>query len=246
MTRSFPISMIALALYLGIAMAPGLSTGASLELTGPPGTLISIDDEIIGTLPLAEPIKIRTGDHTLVASLQGAELFERNVSVHKSNEQLTIHVRLSPMSRRSAVLSSLVLAGSGQRYEGHSKMGWGLTLAEVGGLAFALISDSQVQNHKNDYLLAQDVYNNAITQTDIDAARVDMQTIFDDMDSAVSQRDAALMIAVGAVAVSVIDAFVRFPALDAGLDLNTVGPFETASASTTPDPGFHVALSWGF
>ena len=246
MTRSIPISMIALALCLGITMAPDLSTGASLELIGPPGTLISIDDEVIGTLPLAEAVNIRTGDYIIVASLPGAEPFVRNISVHRSNEQLTLHVRLSPMSRRSAVLSSLMIAGAGQRYEGHSKMGWGLTLAEVGGLAFALISDSQVQNHKNDYLLAQDVYNNAITQADIDAARVDMQAIFDDMDSAVSQRDAAMMVAVGAVVVSVIDAFVRFPALDTGFDLNTVGPFETTSASTTPDPGFHVALSWGF
>jgi hypothetical protein len=57
---------------------------------------------------------------------------------------------------------------------GRRTLGWVLTGVEVGGLLTALVSDLSAQNHKDEYLLAQDLYRNAFTAADIETYRARM------------------------------------------------------------------------
>jgi len=246
MTRFLSVIPATLVLILCVATLPGNVPAATLELVGPPGAVITIDGDIIGELPLPDVVTLSAGQYVIEAALKGTEPFERPIDIRKKDEHLVVNIRMTPLSRRDAVLTSLLIAGQGQRYEGRPGLGWALTITEAAGLLVALVSETQVQNHRSDYLLAEGVYREAISTAEIDAARADVQRLFDDMSSAADRRDAAILIAVGAVAISVIDAVVRFPALDAGVNLGTVGPFDSSSALSGGQPGFHVGLSWGF
>jgi hypothetical protein len=141
------------------------------------------------------------------------------------------------------VAYSLVLAGLGQRYEGRPRLGWALTAAEVGGLLTALAGELAVQNHRDDHELAMANYRDALLPADVAFYRAQAVDAWSAADDAGKLRDAAAAVAVGAVVIGVIDAWLRFPSLEAGAGPAPAPPPEVAAAAAAAGSGFHVGWS---
>jgi len=225
------------------------AASATLVLTGTPGAQVTLDGQVVGTLPLDGPLTIPLGRHEVTAELPGMLPMAREIIAESELHEFRLHLRMTPMSRKSAVMRSLMLAGSGQRYEGRTKMGWVLTGVEVGGLLTALLSDVMAQNHKDDYLLARDDYNSAFIAADLDYYRALMDDKYDAMTGALDRRNIALAAAAGAVIVSVLDAWLRFPSAEMGTGLRPVPPtdrFSLGGSHPTDRHGFHLGWRLSF
>jgi len=241
MTRCLLPAVFALVL-LG-PVVPALAVDVHVE--GPDGAALFLDGEPVGVLPLDGPLKLRRGDYELEARLRGARTMVRplTVGLHTSDPQ-TVIMRMTPLSRRSAVLSSLVLAGSGQRYVNRPTFGWALTAAETGGLLAALVGEIGLSNHEADYAVAREDYRAAVTPDQIDATRAEVQRLSDAMGDDADLRNAGLTLAAAAVAVSVLDLLLNFPGLEGDVNLDTVGPFDHATGPG--EPALRVGLNLNF
>ncbi len=220
----------------------GPAAGATLLLTGTPGAAVRLDGRDLGTLPL-DALDVAAGSHALSASLKGMLPLDVEMRIDAEDAVVRRHLRLQPMSRRDAVAYSLVLAGLGQRYEGRPRLGWTLTAAEVGGLLTALAGELAVQNHRDDYELAMANYRDALLPTDVAFYRAQAADAWSAADDAGKLRDTAAAVAVGAVVIGVIDAWLRFPSLEAGAGTAPAPPPEVAAAAATAGSGFHVGWS---
>jgi hypothetical protein len=225
------------------------AASATLVITGTPGAQVTLDGQVVGTLPLDGPLTVPLGRHDIAADLPGMLPIAREIIAESELHEFRLHLRMTPMSRTSAVTRSLMLAGSGQRYEGRTRMGWVLTGVEVGGLLTALLSDLMAQNHKDDYLLARDDYNNAFVADDLDYYRALMDDKYDAMTGALDRRNIALAAAAGAVIVSVLDAWLRFPSAEMGTGPRPVPPadrYSLGGSHPTDRRGFHLGWRLSF
>lgn len=237
MTRCLLPAALVLVLIGGAVDAAAVD----VEVIGPEGAALFVDGEPVGMLPLDAPLQLRRGDHVLEARLRGASTLRRPLTVgRRTSDPHTVHLHMSPLSRRTAVLSSLLLAGQGQRYVERPRLGWALTAAEAAGLLAALVGDTRLGNHKNDYAIARAEYEAAVTPDAIAATRAEVQRLSSAMSDDASLRDTGLTVAVAAVAVSVLDVLLRFPGLDGDVNLETVGPLDSAAAGGAPG----LRLGW--
>ncbi len=220
----------------------GPAAGATLLLTGTPGAAVRLDGRELGTLPL-DAQDVAAGAHTLSATLKGMLPLDLEMRIDAEDAVVRHHLRLQPMSRRDAVSYSLLLAGLGQRYEGRPTLGWILTATEVGGLLTALAGELAVQNHRDDYDLAMANYREALLPDEVAFYRDQADDAWTAADDAGRLRDTAAAVAVGAVVVSVIDAWLRFPSLEAGAGPAPAPPPEFAAGAATAGSGFHVGWS---
>ncbi len=225
------------------------ATGATLVITGSPGAQVTVDGQPVGTLPLDSPLTVTLGRHTVAAERPGMVPMEREIIAESDLHTFRLHLRLTPLSRKSAVLRSVMLAGSGQRYEGRRTLGLALTGVEVGGLLTALLSDMFAQNYKDEYLLALDDYENAFVTADLEYYKELMNEKHDSMSSALDLRNVALAAAAGAVVVSVLDAWLRFPTAEMGPGPRPVPPsdqFSLGASRPTDRSGFHLGWRLSF
>lgn len=211
-----------------------------LELEGPPGTVVTLSGRELGTLPLPGPVPLTTGEHPLMARCRGYVPFERSLLIQEDGERMRLRLRMTTLSRRDAVLYSLALAGLGQHYVGRPLLGWTLTALEVGGVVAAIGGELAYTNHRSDYLVLYDEYRNAIDEADVLAKRAAAEKSWRDMENAESLRDTGLLVAAGAVVVSVLDAWLRFPAVDAG-----AGPLPGQRSALDAADGPEGALAVG-
>jgi hypothetical protein len=221
------------------------AAGATLILTGTPGAQVTIDETFTVTLPVDDPLTLGDGWHTVSARRRGMQSVSREFVVEGGHDVVRLHLRLMPLRRNHAVVQSLMLAGSGQRYVGRPTVGWVLTGVEVGGLLTAVFADLSAQNSKDEYLLALDAYRQAFLPEDLAHYRARVEDEHDSMRKALDLRDAALIAAAGAVAVSVLDVLLRFPSAELGPGERPAPPSEHAGAGATGG-GFHVGWRLSF
>ncbi len=196
------------------------ASASTVTLTGPIGTEISINGTHVGTLPL-EPLDVPAGNHTLTATQSGCKTFVRNFSTGDQSDVVTIDILLEKLSRKDAVLYSLAFAGLGQRYQNKPILGWTLTAVEAGGLLMGLLSEMEMKNHNNDYLVAKSNYDSSVDEDDIIYWRAKTNTAYQLMSDSESLRNASLAVAAGAVAVSLLDAAFRVPSFETKITNNS-------------------------
>lgn len=228
------------------ALLPAAAPAASVHLAGPAGARVTVDGAVVGVLPLAGPLTLAPGAHELACELPGRLPHRQQLRIERDDEWRQVTFRLLPYSRKTAVLSNVVVAGAGPRYLGHRTRGWFYTAAEAGGLLTALVSEIGRANANDEYLLAMDAYHQAINQDDVAAARVAAEAKRQDVQDAADRRDLGLLVAGGAVVVSMLDAWLSFGHVATGAgELPAVA---TAGATPTPAlPGaFHAAVRLDF
>jgi len=250
-----PIRTLALLLGLAIlgvtapggAAAPPDGETAAVTVTGPAGATLLLDGDVVGTLPLAHPLAVAPGRHELAARLRGMRPWQRRFTA-AGGDAWRFHVPPLPLRRREAVLGSLILAGSGQRYLGRRRLGWILTGAELAGGLAGVLGEIAFQNHRDDYLAALADYRAAVNQDEIVRLRRRVESEYADMNDARDLRDAGWTVAAAAVVVSVLDAWLRFPHMAAGPGLVPPPP-DTGDAGdggpvTWPDGRAALHLGW--
>lgn len=246
MFRQISKYLVAIAL---ISMLPAAVGAATLEITGPPGASLVINDRPFGFFPLEGPLDLPAGTYELASELPGHIAYEHTIELVGDNDWQRVTVRLVPFSRQTAWTSNLLFAGLGQQYLGHSTRGWIYTAAEAGGLLVALLAELDRNNLKNDYLELQNQYDTSINGDDITRYREAADQAYDDMKEKEELRNTGLMVAVTAIVVSVADALVFFPSVEAG---SGSLPLETGALDSIPWPesdplsAAHVALRLEF
>ena len=223
---------------VGLLLSSGTAGAATLAIEGKPGTAVFLNEEPLGFLPLTAPLDLPAGMHVVRAEQRGMETLSKQVLLSEDSV-VRLQLRLVPLSRRDAITYSFLLAGTGQRYLGRSNLGWALTVTEVFGLMTALISEAQYQNNHDDYLVAYDNYLNSIGNNDIIFWRNQADAAWSDMDRAESRRNTAMLVAGGAVLVSVLDSWLRFPGMETG-----PGPVPPTGAARLAGGGEGMHVCW--
>lgn len=211
-TRRALLAMVAVAALATAATAPA----ATLEITGTPGAALRINGVAAGTLPLSGPLTLPPGAYAIEATLRGYDGEQRVVRIESDADALQLQVRLGPLSRRTAALSSVLYAGLGQFYTGHDTRGWIYAAAETGGLLTAMAGELQRTNLRKDYLVLMDAYYATINADQASYYRQQAARTYADMEDMEKLRDTGLVVAAAAIGLSVLDALITFPAVEAG------------------------------
>ena len=215
---------LSLAVLAMSAFAALTATAATLEITGPPGASLVINDQDMGFLPLDGPLDLAPGVYNIQSELPGHGKYEHDLRLVSDTDWQRLTIRLVPFSRKTAWSSNILFAGLGQHYLGKSTRGYIYNAAEAGGLLVALFAELNRSNLRKDYLTLEDEYNASINADDITRYREAADQTYSDMEDAESMRNTGLLVAGGAIVVSIIDALLFFPNVEAGsghVPLNT-------------------------
>jgi hypothetical protein len=239
----FPAApMFLLAAMLLLTLWAGTATAATLELTGPAGATVSLNDRPLGVFPLEGPLDVPPGYYTIRCQRQGHINFEQRVRLVSIKDWQRVTVRLIPFSRKTALGSSVLFAGLGQHYLGSSFRGYVYNAAEAGGLLAALAGELQRSNLEKDYAKLVDLYGQAINAEDITALGEEAEAKYQDMVEMEELRDTGLMVAGAAIVVSLVDVLLTFPKVEAGsgtVPLDT-SSLETPWSETETDHSLHA------
>jgi hypothetical protein len=201
---------------LGIRPAAADEPVSAVRLAGPPGAQLTIDDRTVGTFPLTGPLTLAPGEYRVEATLPGYQPFEQTLAIDDSGGDRYLRVRLDPYRRKHAWTSNLLFAGLGQHYLDKPVKGYAFNLVEAAGLLITLTGQARYDNYKQDYLLLQDAYNTAINAEEIATYKAATDEAYSQMEDAENLRNTGLLVAAGAIVVSIIDVLLFFPEVEAG------------------------------
>lgn len=212
---------------------------ATLELTGPAGITVAIDGRDLGSLPLDGPVTLAVGKYLITAQAQGYLPFMQTINLTGDSARLLMQIRLTPYSRKTATTSNLLAAGLGQFYLGKNTRGWIYLLTEAGGLMTALGAELQRSNHSNEFQLLQERYDTAWLSEELAAFRTAADQAYSDMEDMEKLRNTGLLVAGGAIILSMLDALIFFPS---AVDLGP-GPVAPVTACLGDEllPGAHAS-----
>lgn len=245
-TQRLSLGCLLGALVIGLLSGP--VAAATLELTGPDGATVSLNDRPLGAFPLTGPLDLPPGSYTIHVRRQGYAPYDQTVRLLSINDWQRVTVRLTPYSRRVAWSSNILLAGMGQHYLGHSFRGYVYNAAEVGGLLTALAAELQRSNLKSDYLKLVSLYSSSINAEEIVQLSATAETKYNDMQDMETLRDTGLVVAGSAIVVSIIDALLAFPSVEAGGGAVPVetGRLDQPAPGNTPDLALHAGVRLTF
>jgi len=233
------IARVALALA---ALATPLASGAfaaTLQVNGPAGAEVVLRGEVLGVLPLSEPIELPHGQvHVIEIRKPGYVTHEEQVLLQMPETEQVVDVELLKLGKRTAVIGSALLAGTGQFYQDRNTTAWihlGLQLTAWGS---AIYGELQFKDKRDEYELLDQQYKEALAPTEIAALSEDRDAKWNEMQDAKSWRNWSL----GAVAV--IAAWSAFDAWR-GHDrfyATVQSPDESGDGTTTAQAG----LRWNF
>lgn len=218
----------------------GRAAAATLQISGPPGALVTIGDREVGRLPLPSALALEPGLYHVACRAAGYHDLQEVVVLGEPDDRLHLHLRPLPLERRQAMTAGLFYAGLGQWYRGDRLRGWIYFLGETGGLLAALDGELQRQNHRDEYLNYKARYDEA-TYPEVESWRARAEQAYRDMQDMTERRNAGLYVAAGAWVLSLLDAWLFFPRVDIGPGL--IPP--SAGAATRPD-GLHAGLALTF
>ena len=222
---------------------------ATLELTGPAGATVSLNDRPLGQFPLAESsLELPPGHYTIRCQLRGYVPYEQIVRADVGQQWQRLSVRMVPLSKRTAWTSNILLAGLGQHYVGHNFRGYVYNVAEVGGLLTAITGELKRSDLEKDYLKIVDLYESSLDAEEIFQYSEAADAKYDEMKEAEEQRDLGLMVAGGAILISIADVLLTFPNATAGggpVPLAT-SSLETPWSENAADHSLHAGLRLTF
>jgi hypothetical protein len=111
-----------------------------------------------------------------------------------------------PQSRKQAVLRSLLMPGLGQHYREQYFKSFVFTVAAAGAGIFAYYNETARESAMKSYFTAETLYNNALSQAEMDAAFATMSAKYDEAEDKKRLRDSGLYLFAGIWALSILDA----------------------------------------
>lgn len=199
-----------------VAVLSGPAGAATLEITGPPGASLVINDQAMGVFPLDGPLDLAPGTYVLESELPGHITYQNTVRLVGDDAWERLTVRLIPYNKGTAWKSNILFAGLGQHYLGQNMRGLIYNIAEGGGLLVAILAELDRNNLSNDYTTLEDEYNSSINADDISRYREEMDQTYSEMTDAEDLRNMGLLVAGSAIVISIIDVFLTFPNVEGG------------------------------
>jgi PEGA domain len=207
--------LVAMVLLLLALSTTGFA--ATLELSGPAGASVVVNGVGMGFLPLTQPLTLPPGLYEIRSELPGYLPFATTVHLVEVTDWQRLQIRPVPMSKKTAWSSNILFAGMGQHYIGKSAKGYIFNIVEAGGLLTALAGEIQRSNDRKDYLLHQSKYESAINPNDILFYKDLSKQAYSDMEDSEKLRDTGLMVAGGAIVLSIVDILLFFPSIEGGV-----------------------------
>lgn len=207
---------------LGLLLAALVVVGApdaraaTLDITGPAGASVVVNGLDLRALPLEGPLTLAPGVYVVESKMKGFKPFRQTVRLEDDASQVRLQIRFDPLRRRTAWTSSVLFAGLGQFYLGKPVRGWIYAAAEAGGLITALAGEVQRSDHRKDYLFLMDAYAAGINADEVAYYREQAADAYTKMEDAEAMRNTGLIVALAAIGVSVADALLTFPHVEAG------------------------------
>lgn len=217
---------------------------ATLEIAGPDGTAVSVNGQAMGFLPLAGQLKLRAGEYQIKAELPGHKPFKADVRLKSDTDWQRLQIRLVPYSKGTAWRSNLLFAGLGQHYLDKPAKGYIFNVLEAGGLLTALAAELRRSNDQDDYQLLKARYDAAINASDIAYYKEKSEDTYAHMQDMESLRNTGLLVAAGAIGLSVLDAIVFFPSVEVGP--GPVAPTTGFNSTLQPSADFLTSAHAGF
>ena len=227
-------ALAALFLAAMVIAFPHPGRGATLAVKGPDRADVLLNGRPVGTLPLSDPLTVKPGVYRLRCVIRGYRPFEVPVNVGEPQGEYVVYASLTRMSRAVAVGRDILWAGLGQDYLDRPGLGHTLTVIEAGGVATAIAGEHLARSRRADYNNAYDAYQHAVSESAIAAAKQSADSDWRKVKDATDLRRDGVIVAVCAVAVGVLDAWLRFPGIDAG---PAGGPAHAMSAADPADLG---------
>ncbi len=197
---------------------------SSLDISSnPPGAAVQFDGEWLGSETPISGLETVFGEHSIVIKKDG--YLPEALAVEVNRDRMSFNFALDQIgkSRSTALFRSLLLPGMGQHYKEQHGKGWLFTLAAFGAAEFAYVSEMARDDAVYEYEAALELYSEATSQDQRNAASAIMERASAKADDKESQRNTALMILGGVWAVNLIDAAVGFPLGDAGVNVGAAG-----------------------
>lgn len=239
MVKRSPITCCALFLVVLVSIFASGSGAATLNVTGLPGAQVVIDGTVVGTLPLSEPLELPHGQMLMLeVRRNGFISHEQQVWLPSPETEMSIDVDLLFLSRKTAVVSSSLLAGTGQFYQGRRTSGWiqmGLQLTAWGSV---IVGELAFQDRRDTYETLDQEYQDALAPSDIARLREEREASWNEMQDAKTWRNASIGAVVVIAAYSAFDAWRGHNRFFANV--------ESASASADGTTTMKVGLSWAF
>jgi hypothetical protein len=226
-----------------VLLASGRSEAATVHLTGPVGAEVSIDGRRIGSLPLA-PLDLPVGTRVVRCRAHAHEVLDQVLVVSDPTAVQHLRLRPVPLRRDRAVTGSLLYAGLGQWYAGADLRGWAYFLGESVGLITALGGELARSNEQDEYTNAIRNYERAVAPSDITFWRSEAATAHQNAQDMADLRDLGLMIAGGAWALSILDAWLLTPTVDVGA--GPVPPSAMRAGMPVSRDGVHATVTIEF
>ncbi len=223
-------ALAVVALTVLLAAGAAAEPLATLQISGPVGAAVRLNDKDLGLLPLAGTVALEPGVYTVTCRARGYRDLTETVIL--ADRDSWVHLRLRPVELRRghAIQASLLYAGLGQWYAGSRTRGWAYFLGETGGLVTALGGELQRQNKRDDYENNKARYDAALTPADVALWRARTEASYQDMKDMESLRNTGLYVAAGAWLLSLLDAWLLTPQIAVGTGM--VAP-SAASAGLT-------------
>jgi hypothetical protein len=224
-----------------------VTAAAAGAVTGPYGVPVRVNGKDMGLLPLEAPLDLPAGVHRFECQRRGHEPLTELVIINDRDEELHVRLRPIPLRRGRAVRGSVLYAGLGQWYNGATLRGWVYFTGETVGLLAALAGELQRVNYRDDYRVYKAAYDTSFIPADVEHYRILADQAYSDMNDMADLRDTGLYVALGSWALSLLDAWLLFPSVDAGPGLAppAAAAMNDLDAGRTFD-GVHAAVRIGF
>ena len=182
-----------------------------VETSPQDGGWISINEEVVKEQTTPARLEfVSAGRKEITVGRCGCFGSSTEITVDRG-EETRIRLNLFPKTRSTAFKRSLLLPGLGQHYKNQSGRAWFYHFATAGGIAVAVLGQTNRGSSITDYNEAVEAYNGSVVQSDMDHWFGEMETRYDDIEGAENLRNIGLYTVAGIWLMSALDAVIGSP-----------------------------------
>ncbi len=165
---------------------------ATLMVHGPGGAEVLVDGRTMAVLPMDDGIELEAGSYAIEVRLPGHRSHLETIELSAPESRFDLAVELRPMSRRSAVAYSAVLAGLGQLYQRRRGTGWTMMGLQLGAWSVAAWAETRYQDRVDEYEVLDRQYDAALAPGEINRLAAARDAAYDDVETYQTWRNVAL------------------------------------------------------
>ena len=173
---------------------------------------VVVDDEIIGKTPLRKTFFTQSDTLRMQFKKEGYLTKSYLLDFSRRTEhEFKVKLMKGPKNKQVAVISSVIIPGSGQFYTGRYLSGFILVSLTFGSLYGSLNANKTYTDAKNDYLNAQENYEKNLNVANFAPLYEEMQKTYDTMEEKYNTRRIFYSITAALWLYNIVDSYIFFP-----------------------------------